>query len=98
MFLLISQSHKTLHLCIKVLFSHHPEMMIELLLPRHLRDLMKTKIVRVGLCKRKRNIDKIFPQPCNICNPGPARKGDHGFGGMDSNPTDLLILLYKMPE
>src|SRR5689334_2125722 len=56
----IRQLHKRLHLRIEILFVIHPEMVIVLLLPRHLRDLLKAKVIGIRHFKRETDVNKIL--------------------------------------
>jgi hypothetical protein len=63
-------------------------MMVELLLTRHLRDLMKAKIIAIRLFKREGDINKILSQSGNISDPCFAGKSNHGFGGVNGYFSD----------
>jgi hypothetical protein len=96
--LLNSQQHKPLQFFVQVLGPHHPEMVVELVGTRHLRDLVEAEIVFVWSLKRENNIHEIFAQPGYPGDPRGGGDGDHGFGWVYSNGCDLSVFRYKMPE
>ena len=59
---------------------------------------LKTQILFVRLIERKDNIHKIAPQTNDVGDPNFGRQTDHGFGRMQCDGTDLLILLHKVAE
>ena len=59
---------------------------------------LKTQILLVRLVERKDNIHKIAPQADDVGDPGFCGQADHGFGRVQRDGTDLLILLHEMTE
>jgi hypothetical protein len=65
----IGQLHELSHLVVEILFTIHAKVMIELLLAGHLRDLLKTEIVRISLFERKDNMNKVLTYLCDVAYP-----------------------------
>jgi hypothetical protein len=95
--LFVRKLHKPFYLGVEVFLCIHTEVMIELPLFGHVRDLQETEVVVIRLWEWEHHMDKVFAQLGNVADAF-ARSGnaDHGFGGMHRNGGYFLVLLYKI--
>ena len=96
--LLVRKFHKFFYFCIEILYVHHAEMVVELLLPGNLSNLSKTQVIRIRLVKGKYHVNKIFAHLYHIGNTRFGRECDHGFCRMYRHLPQVLIGFDKMPE
>lgn len=68
-------------------------MVVVIISTRHLLYPAETKIIGIGLLKRKNYVDKVFAQPGHISKPLLRRQCDHRFGRMNVYFADLLKLV-----
>jgi len=94
----IGHLHELLYFGVDIVLAGKTQVVIVLRGAGHLGYFLKAQILFVGLIKRKDNIHKITPQANDIGDPGFRDHADHGFGGMQRDGTNLLILLHEMSE
>ena len=94
----IGQLHKLPYFGVDIVLAGEAQVVVVLRGAGHLGYFLKTQILFVGLIERKDNIHKVTPQANDVGDPGFCGQADHGFGGMQCDGTNLLILLYEISE